>query len=297
MKNLKGLLAVLLTAFVAVQASAQEVGGYLDLTKDQFIQGGLNESNISKELLPAFAGYAPNERSDEVIVFAFNYDIPRLQVAFKKATGTIYNKGNTLHKGEKLVATVNSRKSVGDTWEVKVVPRWLVACGNPLPYPVEITLWIPKWGEKQIVIQRVDIPKPYAVTVRENVIVQQLVPTPGNVELNLPPAKKGRYRLTEVGHEGAGHRWEYVKSLWDNFLDLMSVAALPIAELIHKAPNISINTSSQGGAGGSVGPINNNNSLSSVVSNANNTVVNTGSGTAVGNAASTAAGFAKAGGG
>ena len=132
MKNLKGLLAVLLTAFVAVQASAQEVGGYLDLTQDQFIQGGLNESNISKELLPAFAGYAPNERSDEVIVFAFNYDIPRLQVAFKKATGTIYNKGNTLHKGEKLVATVNSRKSVGDTWEVKVVPRWLVACGNPL---------------------------------------------------------------------------------------------------------------------------------------------------------------------
>jgi hypothetical protein len=52
-----------------------------------------------------------------------------------------------------------------------------------------------------------------------------------------------------------------------------------------------------GGAGGSVGPITNNNANSNVNANANNTVVNTGSGTASGSAAGSGSGTAKAGGG
>ncbi len=240
------LIAVLVVLF-PLRANAQGGGEYLDLSKDQFVPGGLTGEGISKELLPAFAGYAPKESSQECIVLAFNYDIPKLQVAFKKASGTIYTKAEPLRKGEKLVATINSRRNLGDCWEVKAVPRWLVACGNPLPYPVEITFWIPKWGEKEVIIQRVEIPKPYAVTVKEGIVIQQLVPSLRDIELVLPPTEKGKYSLVVTGHEEAGRRWVYEKDFWDKFLDFLRVVAMPIGQILRRADNIKI--TANGGSG------------------------------------------------
>ncbi|MEK7202543.1 MAG: hypothetical protein AAB669_03400 [Patescibacteria group bacterium] len=249
MKLLKVLLAALAASLV-IPVFAQNEGEYLDLSKDQFVAGGMTSSGIANELLPAFAGYAPKEKADEVISFAFNYDIPKLQLAFRDSKGKVHTRTGKLAKGEKLISTVNSKTRQGGIWLVDATVRWAQHCGNPLPSPFRVTLWIPDWSQDRIVVQRVEILKPYAVTVRENVIVQQLIPTLGNVELNLPPVERGRYKLTVVGNEGAGHRWEYVKSFWDNFLDFLRVAAFPIGQLVRRADNLSINTSSQGGAGG-----------------------------------------------
>ena len=302
MKYPKVLLAVLAaTPFLSVIAQGQGGGEYHDLSKDQFVAGGLTPGVISKELLPAFAGYAPKERSDEVIVFAFNYDVPKLQLAYRDSSGKVKTRTGKLAKGEKLLATINSKSRRGGVWIVDATVRWAKHCGNPLPSPFKVTLWIPDWSKDRLDIQCVEVPAPYAVTVKENVIVQQLVPTIGDISISIPlPTEQPRHRLTVLGHEEAGRRWEYQKDFWDGFLDFLKVVAYPIGQLIRRADNISIATatSSQGGAGGaggSVGPITNNNSNSNANSNANNVVVNTGSGSAAGSAAGYASGSASAG--
>lgn len=296
MKLLKVLLAVS-TAILVTSAFAQSDGEYLDLSKDQFVAGGLTDGVIAKELLPAFAGYAPKEKADEVVSFAFNYDIPKLQLAFRDSSGKLHTRTGKLAKGEKLVSTVNSKTRQGGVWVVDATVRWAHHCGNPLPTPFRVTLWIPDWSQDRLVIQRVEVPAPYAVTVRENVIVQQLVPTIGNVNILVPaPIEQPRHRVVILGREEAGRRWEYKKDFWDGVLDFLKVAAFPIAQLVRRADNISIQGGA-GGAGGSVGAITNNNSLTGVNANTNNVVVNTGPGSAAGTAAGYANGTATAGGG
>jgi len=250
MKIPKLLLAVL-AATLVVPTFAQGGGGYLDLSKDAFVTGGLTDGGIAKELLPAFAGYAPTQKADEVISFAFNYDVPKLQLAFRDAKGKIQTRTGKLAKGEKLVATVNTKTRQGGVWMVDATVRWAHHCGNPLPTPFKVTLWVPDWSQDRLVIQRIEVPAPYAVTVRENVIVQQIVPTIGDVNISVPaPTEQPRHRLVVLGREEAGRRWEYRKDFWDGVLDFLRVASFPIGQLVRRADNISINTSSQGGAGG-----------------------------------------------
>lgn len=217
----------------------QGQGEFLDLDKDPFVTGGLTPAIISNGLLPVFGEKAPKVKSDEVVVFAFNYDIPKLQLAFRDSKGKVHTRTGKLAKGEKLVATINSRKQVGGSWKVNATVRWAQHCGNPLPLPFEVNLEIPQWGEEPV-ITRAEIPKPAAVTVREQVVIQQLVPTFNDVEIVVPPAERGRYRLVEVGREEAGRRWEYQKNFWDHLLDFLKVVALPLAAILRKADRINV---------------------------------------------------------
>lgn len=246
------VLAALLVALFAVPVFAQKDGEFLDLAQDQYVTGGLNPEVISRGLLPAFIGHAPKVKGDEVVVFAFNYDIPKLQLAFRDGQGRVHTRTGRLAKGEKLVATINSRKEDGHgNWSVNATVRWAHQCGNPLPHPFEVDLTIPKWGGRdRTVIERVEVPRRFAVSVERDVIVQQIVPSIGNIELNLPPAEHGRYRLVEVGHEQADRRWEYRKDLWDNFLDFLRVAAFPIGQIYRATDNVNLTAIGLGGQGG-----------------------------------------------
>lgn len=247
MKRLAFMVSVmfLVVSALAITPSFQQ-GGVLDLNRDQVVPGGLDNETISKVVLPTFSAKAPKYASDEAIKFAFNYDIPKLQVSFKDPkTGKLYTRTyKNLPAGTNFLGTVQSRVEDGEYWKLKILVSWIVQCGNYLPHPFEAIIWIPKAPSPVPIIKRIEIPKPYAVTVDKNVIVQQLVPTLNDIELVLPPAEHGQLKLTVVGNMEAGRRWEYRKDFWDHFLDFFRVAALPIAELIHKAPSISLNNSS-----------------------------------------------------
>ncbi len=222
-------------------------GEYLDLTKDQFVPGGLTGEGISKELLPAFAGYAPKERSEEVIKFAFNYDIPKLQLAFRNAkTGKIDTRTGKLAKGEELVATINRKELRGGVWYVNATVRWAQHCGNPIPIPFEVDLEIPDWSQDRVYIQKITIAVGYAVTVVADKIVQQLVPSLRDIEIHVPEAKPGSYTLVVLGREEAGRRWVYEKNFWDHFLDFLRVVAEPIGQIFRRADNIEITTHANG---------------------------------------------------
>ncbi|MEK7171255.1 MAG: hypothetical protein AAB774_03045 [Patescibacteria group bacterium] len=249
MKLLKVILAALVAALV-VPAFAQAQGGFLDLTKDPFIEGGLNDTIVQDELLPALNGFAPKLKSDEAFAFAFNMDIKKLQVGYRdKKTGKTYTASGSLRAGEKVLGTIESREDIGNgTEKLVVVVRWLWKCANPLLIPFKVILYIPKRQTLgKTIIQRIEVPSPYAVNVKENTIVQQIVPSVGDVVLNVPASQRGRYRLVETSHEEAGRRLEYQKSWWDNLLDFLKVVATPIAQILGRT-NISL--SATGGAGG-----------------------------------------------
>ncbi|HUD20790.1 MAG TPA: hypothetical protein VMQ44_01835 [Candidatus Saccharimonadales bacterium] len=295
-KQLCLILAAVMATFVT--ASPQGEPDYHDLHIDAFVPGGVKDADIGKELLPGFNALSKNVKASEAITFAFNCDIPKLQVMYRSSTGKIYTRSRKLKAGQKVIATINKRIRRNGEWLVDATVRWAQDCGNPFPHPFRVTLTIPVWTEKELVIRTVEIVKTDVVTVEKGVVVQQVVPELHDLTINVPEAEH-RHRMVIVGNEEAGRRWEYQKDFGDYLLDVLGVIAQPLGSIFQATGSINVASTATGGAGGAGGSVcnTNNNSNSNSSSNANTTVVNTGSGSAAGSSGSSAGSNSKAGGG
>ncbi len=255
MKTLKLFLATLVAFVLVGLAPAQSVepvgsDGFFRLDVDPFIPGGMNENN-TKEVLYKFHQIS-SAKADECITFSFNYDIPVLRLKFwNKAEKKEYTTSASLRAGEPVVATIDDRVQRNGVWIIHATVRWVSRCGNPWDKPIVVRLTIPVWDQTKIVVQKVEVPKPFAVTVEKDVIIQQIVPELHDINITVPEAERSHYRLSVIGTLQAQKDWVYQKDFFDNVLDFLKVAAFPIAELIHRPDNLNNSSSSSSSSGSS----------------------------------------------